>query len=228
MHEDAKAWERSMPAYFVTGTGTGIGKTYVTAGILRAGGGQAVKPVMSGYDPAALADSDAGILLAAMGKPVTAPNVAAISPWRFAAPLSPDMAAAREGRQIDLAAVIAFCEAAKAAASGSLLIEGVGGAMVPLNARKTVRDWIIGVHLPVILVAGTYLGTISHTLTTAKALTVAGIRIAAIVLSESVDSPVTPEETAATIGRFLTTPVHLIPRDRNDRSFRELAALLSP
>jgi len=215
-----------MAAYFVTGTGTGIGKTYVTAGIVRAGAARAVKPILSGYNAQAAADSDAGILLAAMGKPVTEPNIAAISPWRFTAPLSPDMAAAREHREIDLAPVIAFCQTAIAAAPGLLLIEGVGGAMVPLNARYTVRDWIVALNIPVLLVAGTYLGTISHTLTTATALITAGVNIAAIVLSESLDAPASPRETAAAIGRFLPMPIRLIPRDFNDRSFRELAAFL--
>jgi dethiobiotin synthetase len=215
-----------MPAYFVTGTGTGIGKTYVSAGIVRAGAAQAVKPILSGYNAQAAADSDAGILLAAMGKPVTESNIAAIAPWRFAAPLSPDMAAAREHREVDLAAVIAFCQAAIAAAPGLLLIEGVGGAMVPLTAQHTVRDWIAALNIPVLLVAGTYLGTISHTLTTATALTAAGITIAAIVLSESLVAPASLRETAAAIARFLPAPIRLIPRDFNDRSFRELAAFL--
>jgi len=182
---------------------------------------------LSGYDPADAAGSDAGILLAAMGKKVTPENIAAIAPWRFAAPLSPDMAAAREGRRIDLGAVVTFCRAAMAAAPGLLLVEGVGGAMVPLNGRKTVRDWVGTLQIPVILVAGTYLGTISHTLTTAKALTIAGIRIAAVVLSESMESPVAAEETAAVIERFLAVPVKIIPRELNDRSFRELAAFLT-
>jgi dethiobiotin synthetase len=226
MHQPGKGG--NMAAFFVTGTGTGIGKTYVTAGILRAAPGAcAIKPVLSGYDPADAAGSDAGILLAAMGKKVTPENIAAIAPWRFAAPLSPDMAAAREGRRIDLGAVVTFCRAAMAAAPGLLLVEGVGGAMVPLNGRKTVRDWVGTLQIPVILVAGTYLGTISHTLTTAKALTIAGIRIAAVVLSESMESPVAAEETAAVIERFLAVPVKIIPRELNDRSFRELAAFLT-
>jgi hypothetical protein len=73
-----------MKAAFVTATGTDIGKTYVTAGIIRAMREQgrpasAIKPVMSGYDPGRPEASDAGILLAAMGKPVNAETVAAMS-----------------------------------------------------------------------------------------------------------------------------------------------------
>jgi dethiobiotin synthetase len=215
-----------MSAFFITSTGTDIGKTFVTAGIVRARpGARAVKPVLSGYDPTAAAGSDAGVLLAAMGQAVTTEHIAAIAPWRFAAALSPDMAAAREGREIDLAAVVGFCREAMAKAE-LLLIEGVGGAMVPINAQATVRDWISALDIPVILVAGTYLGTISHTLTTAEALAARDISIKAVVLSESQDSPVPPAETAAAIGRFLAAPVFILPRGDSGAAFADLAAWL--
>lgn len=218
-----------MSGYFVTATGTDVGKTYVTAGIIRAArqagrAAAAIKPIMSGYDPTWMHQSDAGILLGAMEKPVTPDNIAAISPWRFAAALSPDLAAQRENRTLNLHGVATFCQAALHAAAGPMLIEGVGGAMVPLDAAHTVRDWIAALDLPVILVAGTYLGSISHSLTTIEALTTHNIRIAHIVLSESRDAPISTSELAAVIGRFCHgVPVHIIPRNYNDQSFRELA-----
>jgi dethiobiotin synthetase len=219
-----------MKALFVTATGTDVGKTYVTAGIIRAARqlgrpASAIKPIMSGYDPPEA--SDAAILLEAMGKPATPENIAAISPWRYAAPLSPDMAAAREGRSIPLPRILAFCRAAIRAAPGLLLIEGVGGTMVPLDGVHTVRDWIAELKTPALLVAGTYLGTISHTLTAAGALLTKGGNIAAIVLSESETSPVPPEETAAAIAKFLPgIALHIIPRHLNDISFLTLADFL--
>ncbi len=220
-----------MRSYFITATGTDIGKTYVTAGILRAARAagrkfSAIKPVLSGYDRPMAAASDPAILLAAMGKRVTYRNIAAITPWRFTAPLSPDMAAARENRRIDFGALTSFCDAAIAGAPDTLLIEGVGGVAVPLDARHLVADWIAALRMPAILVAGTYLGTISHTLTAAAFLGVHGIPIAAIVLSESTHAPVSSEETAATLARLLPYPIDIIPRDFNDRSFRALAARL--
>jgi dethiobiotin synthetase len=128
---------------------------------------------------------------------------------------------------LDLDEVTAFCAAAMPADGGTLLIEGVGGALVPLGEKTTVCDLMAALKIPAILVAGTYLGTISHTLTTAEALMRRGIRIKAIVLSESRNAPVTPDETAASINRFLPAKkLHIIPRDLNDRSFRELAATL--
>jgi len=220
-----------MQSYFVTATGTEIGKTYVTAGILRAARAagrplHAIKPLLSGYEAATAADSDPGILLAAMGKRVTPKNIAAIAPWRFSAPLSPDMAAARESRTIDVANLIAFCAQTIRLAGRPVLIEGVGGAAVPLDATHLVADWIQALNLPTLLVAGTYLGTISHTITTAETLHMRGIRIAAIILNESPSQPVPPEETAATLTRYLHSPIHIIPRTYNDRSFAALAEAL--
>lgn len=221
-----------MKALFVTATGTDVGKTYVTAGIIRAlrqrgHPASAIKPVMSGYDAGDKETSDAGILLQAMGKPVTSGTIAAIAPWRYVAPLSPDMAAAREGRKLHLPDIITFCRAAIRSAPDMMLVEGVGGAMVPLAAPHTVRDWIAELGLPVLLVAGSYLGTISHTLTAAEALQAKGVNIAAVVLSESETSPVPLEETAAAIGQFLPgVATHLIPRHFNNISFLQLAGFL--
>ena len=217
-----------MTAWFVTATGTDIGKTFITAGLLRAARAAgrpatAIKPVMSGYTTEAAAHSDAGMLLAAMGRAPSPADIAAIAPWRFAAPLSPDMAAAREGRGLDLAAITRFCAEAIALAPGLLLIEGVGGAMVPLNATHTVRDWIAALNLPVLLVTGTYLGSISHTLATLEALRGAEV---AIILNESEAAPVPPAETAATLQRFTASPIHIVPRDPAPGVFEDLVKQL--
>ena len=204
-----------MSTLFVTATGTEIGKTLVTAALcheLRAAGRpvRALKPVLSGYDPADLHESDPGVLLASLGEAVTADAVAAITPWRFAAPLSPDMAAAREGRRLDLAGIVAYCRAAE---GDPLLIEGIGGAMVPLDNDHTVLDWIAELGAPALVVAGSYLGTISHTLTTLTVIRGRGVPIAGLVISESPESPVPPAETAETIARHAgPLPISIVPR----------------
>jgi dethiobiotin synthetase len=189
-----------MTQFFVTGTGTDIGKTHVAAAMLRYWRGRgvkawALKPVASGYQPARSASSDAGVLLAAMGQMTNDAVVARICPWRFADPISPDMAAARAGRVIPFDEVVAFCRAEMAASSAPLLIEGVGGAMVPLDDRRTVRDWMVALGLPVIVVCGGYLGAISHTLCTIEALRVAGVVVAQVVLNAVGDLPVPVEAT---------------------------------
>ncbi len=200
-----------MSAYFVTATGTDIGKTFVTAGLVRRlreidREAHALKPVVSGFTREAAVTSDSGVLLEALGQPVTDETLDAISPWRFAAPLSPDMAAAREGRTVDFDGVVQFCRDAIATHRGTLFIEGVGGVMVPLDARHTVLDWIAALAVPTIVVAGTYLGTISHTLTALDVLARRGIKVAALVLNQSTDSPVPPAETIASLVRFAPIP----------------------
>src|ERR1700731_3867557 len=131
-----------MAAVFVTATGTEIGKTFVTAGLVRTirqtgRGGRAAKTGGSGFSDATAAVSDPGLLLDAMGDSVTPEALDRVSPWRFATPLSPHMAAAREGRRIDFDALIAVCRAAIARNTGTLFIEGVGGVMVPLDEHRT-------------------------------------------------------------------------------------------
>jgi len=194
-------------AYFVTSTGTDIGKTFVTAGLIRylRESNQpvaALKPVVSGYDSSVVETSDPAVLLTAMGRRVTADEIAQIAPWRFRAPLSPDLAAAREGRNIDFDKLIAFSRAAIEATTGLLFIEGVGGIMVPLDSRRTVLDWMATLQIPLLLVVGGYLGTISHTLTALDVLAQRKLTIAAIVVSESARDAVELDETVASIARF--------------------------
>jgi dethiobiotin synthetase len=196
-----------MGAYFITSTGTDIGKTFVTAGLIRylreAGQGvHALKPIVSGYDPSVVETSDPAILLRAMGRQVTAAEIAAISPWRFRAPLSPDLAAKREGRDIDFKALVAFSRTAVASTRNLLFIEGVGGIMVPLDKDKTVLDWMAAIGIPLLLVVGSYLGTMSHTLTALDVLKKRHLKIDAIVVSESQRNALALDETVESIACF--------------------------
>ena len=196
-----------MSAYFVTSTGTDIGKTFVTAGLIHylRGAGQpinALKPVVSGYDSSVVETSDPAVLLKALGRQVTADEIATIAPWRFRAPLAPDLAATRENRSVDFDALIEFSHAAIKASTGILFIEGVGGIMVPLNGKRTVLDWMAALNIPLILVVGGYLGAISHTLTALDVLAQRKLTIAVIVVSESERGTVELEDTVASITRF--------------------------
>jgi dethiobiotin synthetase len=200
-------------AIFVTGTGTDVGKTFVTAALIshcRAKGRpvEAFKPVVSGFDSAAADASDPGVLLAALGRAVTVEDIDRIAPWRFRAPLSPDLAAAREGRALDFKAVVEFSRRA-AAGRGLVLIEGIGGIMVPLDQTHTVLDWMSALRIPVLLVAGSYLGTISHTLTALHVLAQRNLDIAGVVVSESAAPGASLEDTVATIARF-AAPIEVV------------------
>jgi dethiobiotin synthetase len=201
---------------FIAATGTDIGKTYVACGLIGAARAQgmavnALKPIASGFDENALRDSDAGRLLAAIGHPVTLEEIARISPWRFGAPLSPDMAARREGRTIDFDELVSFTHAV--ASEQFTLIEGVGGVMVPLDDTHTTLDWMAAVGFPVLLVTGSYLGTLSHTLTAVGALHHSDISTLALIVNETPGSTVDLVETAETLGRLTELPALPLPRD---------------
>lgn len=196
-------------AYFITAAGTALGKTWLTAGLVatcRAQGRpvRALKPVMSGYDPARHADSD----LAKLGAEKTA--------WTYVAPLSPDLAAAQEGKAIDFDALLAWCRREIENTDGLLLIEGIGGVMVPLDAHHTVRDWIAALGVPALLVAGSYLGALSHTLTALAALREVGVVPARLIVNESAGSTVSLAQTLTSLTPHVGA-VPIFPLQRDDQ-----------
>jgi dethiobiotin synthetase len=179
-----------MTRLFIAGAHTEIGKTHVACALIRAAraaglAANAFKPVVSGIELGALAESDPGRLLAALGRPLTAATLDAISPWRFAAPLAPPMAAAREGRSLPLGPLTEACRAWLAASTADLaLVEGVGGLMSPIADHATCLDLLAALDAPVLLVGGAYLGAISHTLTALEVLESRGRAPMAVVVSE--------------------------------------------
>ena len=220
-----------MTAIFITATGTDVGKTFVAASLMRTLQQmgrvvEAIKPVVSGFDPEHPEASDSGVLLDALDLPATLQEIERISPWRFRAPVSPDLAAQREGQRIDVDAVISFCQDAIEQRQDILLIEGIGGIMVPLDGQRTVLDVMMALQLPLILVAGSYLGTISHTLTALDALFRRDMKLLAIIVSETPGATVPLDDTVASIARFVS-PVIGLPRQRQtgERSSDTIAAL---
>ncbi|MDQ6869719.1 MAG: dethiobiotin synthase [Pseudomonadota bacterium] len=225
-----------MSAVFITGTGTDVGKTFVCAGLIRyfRGLGQpvaALKPLVSGFDPAAPCGSDPAVLLEALGRDVKPEELKRVSPWRFRAPLSPDMAARAENKAIDLQAVVDFCRAAIAGNDGVLLIEGIGGIMVPLDDRRTVLDLMTALNLPLILVAGSYLGTLSHVLSAQDVILRHALDLRAIVVSETEGAQVPLDATLATLANFAKAPLlglrRQVPARQNDAVFQHLAELIA-
>lgn len=199
-----------MSALFVTATGTDIGKSFVTCGIvaeLRRRGRPvaALKPLASGFDESACVESDPGRLLSALGRDLGTAELDRISPWRFRAPLAPDLAAKREGKSVDFAAVVKFCrDAAASAIAGpeDLLIEGVGGVMSPIAEKHTVLDWMAELGIPVLLVSGSYLGAQSHALTALAALRGRRLALRALVVCESPENGPGLADTVQSLARF--------------------------
>jgi len=203
-------------AIFITATASDVGKTFVAASLirhLRDMGRQvdAIKPIVEGYDPAQAANSDPGILLAALGLPFSPEAIERISPWRFRSAISPELAARQEHRGIDVDEVVAYCETAIERRRDILLIEGVGGIMVPLDEERTMLDVMMALRLPLILVTGSYPATISHTLTALDSLFRRDMTVMATIVSETPGSAVPLDDAVATIGRY-TEPVIGVPR----------------
>ncbi len=225
-----------MTAIFVAGAGTDIGKTFVAAGLIRelrhqGRAAAALKPVITGFEMGALTASDTGILLTALGRDVTPENAEALSPWRFRAPLSPDMAARKEGRTVDFDVLVSLCRTAAESREDLLLIESAGGVMSPLDESHTMLDWAVALDFPTLLVAGSYLGALSHSLTALDALNRRGLKILAVIVSETPGSTVDLTDTLASLQRFAgPIPCIGLPRlpgpARDHPAFKRLAGLL--
>ncbi len=171
-----------MRGLFVTGTGTGVGKTVVAAiiarGLANAGTRVAVfKPAATGLEEPG--ETDHALLRRAAG---SAQSDEEIAPYRYGPAASPHLAAELAGEEID---PVRLLEAARAAAANAeeLVCEGVGGLLVPLAPRYLVRDLAADLELPLAIAAAPGLGTINHTLLTIEVARAAGLKIAGVVLT---------------------------------------------
>jgi dethiobiotin synthetase len=206
-------------AIFITATGPDVGKTLVVASLIRhlqqiGHTVDAIKPIVCGYEPAQAAASDLATLIAALGLPFSPETIEHMSPWRFRAALPPDLAAQFEKRRIDVDEVVDYCKTAIERRRGVLLIDGVGGIMTPLDPNRTILDVMMALRLPLILVAGSYRGALSHTLTALDSLFRRDMNLLATIVSETPGSKVPLDEVVASIGRF-TEPVIGLPRPRS-------------
>ena len=185
---------------FITGTDTGVGKTYVASGIaasLRAGGVDVgvMKPAETGCRMRSgdLMPADAMRLARAAGAHDPLPL---INPYRFRKPLAPSVAAELEGKKIRMGQIMTAYRAL-ARRHDFMIIEGAGGIMVPLSRNYLYLDLAQAIGLPVMVVARPGLGTINHTLLTVAALKQRGIPIAGVVINYSnKNRPVPAEETS--------------------------------
>jgi dethiobiotin synthetase len=212
-----------MPGIYVTGTGTGIGKTYVAAHLIRQLRGRrhtvrAYKPVVTGYTEQTMGSSDSALLLQALAEPISTKTIDAVSPWRYRAALGPIGAAALEGRRIDFTAIAAFTAHVlrQAVAAEFTIVEGLGGVMVPFDEQHTLLDLIALAAVPAVVVTGSYLGSLSHSLTALEVLCARGIRLAAVVVNESCASTVSLEQTVFALTPFVQrmgSPLVRLPRD---------------
>ena len=206
---------------FITSTGTNIGKTFLTKMLINRSielnyKVSAIKPIISGFNKNNFNETDTGIIINALNTPKI--DIDKISPWRFKEPLSPDLAAKNEGKYIKFEELLYFCEQSINSKNNDLvLVEGVGGTMVPINDKFTIMDLIIKLNIPVILTIGSYLGSISHTLNAYEILDKYNININSIVVMQSESQDVGVEHTINSIKNHIEkTPIIFFKRNNLD------------
>ena len=176
--------------YFITGTDTNVGKTVVTACLLALYREQGIdtgvmKPIETGVDEkcSSEANSDAKFLLSISGNQ---DSLEEICPIRLKPTASPLQAARITGQTLDINLILENFHRLQAK-HDQILVEGIGGLLVPLTANYSVSDLIRDMNLPLIIVSRFSLGTINHTLLTVKAARETGVEIAGIILNHSED-----------------------------------------
>ena len=195
------------PAWFVAGTDTEIGKTFVACALLHALRNQGysaigMKPVAAGTDENGRNDDVEALLAAAS---VKAPREL-INPYLYAPAIAPHIAAAEEGRPIDLER-IAQSFAALHPLADALIVEGVGGFCVPLGPQVDAADLAQRLALPVILVVGMCLGCINHALLSAQAIAARGLPLAGWVANRIDPGMARFDENLASLEARLAAPL---------------------
>jgi len=195
---------------FIAGTDTGVGKTLVAQALIQRGvaAGKrvaAMKPVSAGcvQTPEGWLNDDVAQLRAASN---VALPLALMNPYAFEPPIAPHIAAQQAGIEIDLARIeSAYREIASQ--SDEVIVEGVGGLLVPLNANQTAADMVLRLSLSVILVVGMRLGCLNHALLTVEAMARRGIKLEAWVANQIDPAMGAFEENLASLKERIDAPL---------------------
>lgn len=181
---------------FITGTDTGVGKTIVTAAVATALHAQGIdtgvmKPIATGTRASGNAPSDTDWLRAVTGVPDAADLV---TPYRFQVPAAPLVAATQAGRSIDPSRIIEAFQTL-AARHGFLVVEGIGGVLVPITPDFFVADLAKQMGLPVLIVTRAGLGGINHTLMTLECLRNRGVTMCGLIFNHPSPTPAGTDES---------------------------------
>jgi len=193
-----------MAGFFITGTDTGVGKTWVALALMHALQAQGLqvlgmKPVASGcsWIDGELRNEDALLLQRQASRMLP---YAQVNPYAYSLPVAPDIAARQDNFPVNIDHIVAQCRVLEASAD-SVVVEGIGGWAVPLGESVKVADMALRLELPVILVVGLRLGCINHALLTWDAMARSGVTVAGWIASECERSFAYSDETLATLGR---------------------------
>jgi dethiobiotin synthetase len=201
--------------YFITGTGTGVGKTLVSCALVHAFGARGrtvvgMKPVAAGCDNGQYMDVE--LLLAA--STVAAPREQ-VNPYALISPIAPHIAARQAGITIDVTTICSACFELQKIAN-LVIVEGTGGFLVPLNEYQDGADMARALGFPVILVVGMQLGCLNHALLTAKVVRGTGLPLAGWVANR-IDPEMTAfDENVLALEQRLNCPlVGVLPFEQN-------------
>jgi dethiobiotin synthetase len=201
-----------MKGYFITGTDTGVGKSVVTACLatLFKSWGEDVgvmKPIETGVDPECFsaANSDSRFLMEVSDVHDSPEEVC---PFRLKTPASPYQAARIEAMEIDPEKILQRFRVLQSKHS-MMLVEGIGGLLVPITQRYNVADLALQMGLPLIIVSRIKIGTLNHTLLTINAARQHGLKIKGVILNPSYEGELDAieEEQGSLIEQFSDTPV---------------------
>ena len=201
---------RPVLSLFVTGTDTGVGKTLVSTGLLHALAARhlrvvGMKPVAAGTLCVDGVDSNEDVVaLRAASTCRVSPELD--NPYLLPDPVSPHIAAARVGVQIDIAHLVA-CHRALVQLADVVVVEGAGGFHVPLSATETGADLAQALGLPVLLVVGLRLGCLNHALLTAEAIRARGLTLAGWVANHVDPSMLAQQDNIAYLQEKLAAPL---------------------
>jgi dethiobiotin synthetase len=196
-----------MSAYFVTGTDTGVGKTFVCCALLHFFSQQGLstigmKPVAAGLD--ADGRNEDVMLLSKASTVLAAPEL--VNPFAFKNPIAPHLAAAEEGKEIRFAPIHNALNALRKQAD-VVIVEGVGGFRVPLGADGDSADLAQALELPVILVIGLRLGCINHALLAVEAIQTRGLTLSGWVANSIDPAMLKRNENIATLNKLIAAPL---------------------
>jgi dethiobiotin synthetase len=199
-----------MNGFFITGTDTGVGKTVVTAclaTLFKNHGVGVMKPIETGVDPkcSSAANSDAKLLMEVSG---TTDAEEEVCPYRLKVPASPYQASQIAGTPIQPATILEQFKILQSR-HNMMLVEGIGGLLVPITARYNVADLALEIGLPLIIVSRIRLGSLNHTLLTINAARQHGLKIKGIILNkqESGDLDEVEKQQKTLIEELSDTPI---------------------
>lgn len=193
--------------YFVTGTDTGVGKTVISCALLHGFAAQGkrvvgMKPIAAGCN--ADGQNEDVLQLRAAGN--VAVGYGQINPYYFLPPIAPHIAAQRAGVIIQFSRIAASYQEL-AAQADVVIVEGVGGFLVPLNAQQDSADLVLELGLPIILVVVMRLGCLNHALLTVEAIAARGLTLAGWVANVIEADMASVEENVAALQQRIAAPL---------------------